>query len=81
MMAPKPERLANGGLTISDDGRVVYRYHTFRFLLSDGRVLDVYAIHDDSNLRGAVLDHIRKPGVEVMIAGVTQLPEQMELQP
>lgn len=33
----------------------VYEFHRFRFLLDDGRVIDVEAIADDAYLRGVVL--------------------------
>lgn len=55
-----------------DDGAIAgYGWKVYRFLLSDGRILDVTAIQDDSDLRGAVLAFAK---VE-RIAGVTTLKE------
>lgn len=53
----------------------------FRFLLSDGRVLDVEARRDDSNLRAWVLEQagikIPKTGPLVgSIAGVVEVADQ-----
>lgn len=48
------------------DGSVkaVYQWKTFRFLLDDGRTLDVQAIRDDSDLRGAVLAHTKAERIQ-----------------
>lgn len=48
-----------------------YRMKLYRFLLSDGTVLDVSAIRDDSDLRAAVL--ARFAAKDVSIAGMTRL--------
>jgi hypothetical protein len=42
----------------------VYEWKTYRFLLNDGRFLDVRAIHDDSVLRVAVLAHTGAQKIE-----------------
>lgn len=47
-----------------------YRMHLFRFLLSDGSVIDVEAHQDGSELRRAVLDAL---GDDVSVAGVVHL--------
>lgn len=38
--------------------------YTFRFLFSDGRVLDVLADRDDSEVRGAVLEYAKAEKIE-----------------
>lgn len=49
-----------------------YEWRTFRFLLSDGRVVDVEAIWDDSNLRDAVRKAMEAERIEgVAIVSVT----------
>lgn len=50
----------------------------YRFLLSDGRVLDVDSCRDDSNLRGWLLEQVGGKS-EVAIVGSTVLPEQGSL--
>lgn len=44
-------------VTRQDEGHYVasYRYKLFRFLLDDGRVIDVEGIEDGSRLRGELL--------------------------
>lgn len=44
--------------------------HRYRFMFSDGRTLDVLSPRDDSDLRGALLDHL---GADAIV-GVAQLP-------
>jgi hypothetical protein len=46
-----------------------YQWKTYRFLLDDGSTLDVQAIQDDSDLRGAVLEHTKAE----RIAGVVTI--------
>lgn len=56
-------------VTIEDaGGRLVARYpvHTYRFLLSDGQVVDVEAAHNDSDLSRAVVDRFAGPGVTIV---------------
>lgn len=47
-------------LIVEADGALVatWREHRVRFLLSDGRTIDVMTARDDSDLRGAVLDYL-----------------------
>jgi hypothetical protein len=48
-----------------DDGAIAgYPWKVYRFLLSDGRTLDVTAIRDDSDLRGAVLEFTKAERIE-----------------
>lgn len=58
---PDPLRLVEG-----EDGalRVVWREYTIRFLFSDGSTVDVRTSHDDSDLRGALLDHFKVERIE-----------------
>jgi hypothetical protein len=49
---------------------VEYNYHVYRFLLNDGRTIDVSAITDDSYLRAAILTWMEAE----RICGVTELP-------
>jgi hypothetical protein len=53
---------------------VEYRWTTYRFMTSEGVVVDVRGVQDDSNLRGAVVKLLgldeKRP-----IAGVAYLPE------
>jgi hypothetical protein len=53
---------------------VEYRWTMFRFMTSEGVVIDVRGVQDDSNLRGAVVKLLgldeKRP-----IAGVAYLPE------
>ena len=46
-----------------------YIHHCYRFLFSDGSMVNVIAVRDDSDLRGAVLEITGKE----RIAGVAQL--------
>lgn len=55
--------------------QATYEWTTFRFLLSDGRILDVSAIHDDSHLRSAVLAHAKAERIE----GVAIVPPKVEV--
>jgi hypothetical protein len=60
----KPERPKP---TLRQDGDhvvVEYPWHRYRFLLSDGRTLDVVAIRDDSTLRELVLQHTKAERIE-----------------
>jgi hypothetical protein len=54
-------------------GRLVahYRMHLFRFLMSDGKVVDVEAAQDSSELRHAVLEAL--PTDDVSVAAVVRL--------
>ena len=47
--------------------RATWPEHRVRFLLSDGRTVDVVTPRDDSDLRGALLDHL---GVEAIMGHV-----------
>lgn len=61
-------------ITITPDvaGDLIANYPTFvfRFLFSDGRTMDVYALRDDSDLRAAVLAYAKADRIE----GVAKLP-------
>jgi hypothetical protein len=54
-----------------------YEWRTYRFLLDDGRTIDVRAVIDDSVLRGAVLKTTQARSIN----GVAQLPEEEEAKP
>lgn len=41
-----------------------YPWKTYRFLLDDGSTFDVQAVRDDSDLRGAVLEHTKATKIE-----------------
>lgn len=64
-------------LTPRDDGSLEAFWHprTFRFLLSDGRVVDIHAVRDDSNLRGAVLKHTKAEAIVGSVEITTKEPE------
>jgi hypothetical protein len=48
----------------------------WRFLLSDGRIIDVESARDDSILRGWVLEQLGvKKNSDIRIEGVAQVPE------
>ena len=51
-----------------------YEWKTFRFLLSDGSTFDVQAIRDDSDLRGAVLEHTGASKIEGVATVVESVP-------
>lgn len=53
-------------LEIDDSNCVVYRYKAFRFLLSDGSVIDVTAISDSSDVRAAVLKKFALTGQTIV---------------
>ena len=59
-----------------------YTWSRYRFMFTDGAVMDVVAIRDDSDLRGAVLElHYGKTIKDPKdggIAGVATLPELAE---
>lgn len=61
------------------DGRSVARYplYVYRFLLSDGALVDVTAVRDDSELRGAV---IKTFGADAALAvkGVVRLESETD---
>lgn len=61
---------------VLSDGTLRAKYHwtTYRFLMSDGSSVDVVAVRDDSDLRGALLEHT-KCGA---IAGSVSLPYDEE---
>lgn len=42
----------------------VYPWKVYRFLLDDGRTVDVAAVRDDSDLRGLVLSHFKAGKIE-----------------
>lgn len=72
---PKPEpalELVRDGVTLEARWRV----HTFRFLLSDGRVADVRSFQDDSRLRAEVLRVMRAERIE----GVARVPAELSLE-
>lgn len=72
---PNPVRLA---ATDAEDVFVALRpTQRFRFLLSDGRTVDVLADRDDSDLRAAVLDETKVERIE----GVTRLPFEEDEDP
>lgn len=55
----------------------VYHWQTYRFLMSDGSTIDVRAVRDDSDLRGAVLSYTKLEKIE----GAVTLPEPKEPAP
>lgn len=60
-----------------EDGlRVVWPEHTYRFLLSDGRTVDVRTARDDSDVRGLI---VAETGAS--IEGVARLDDQLQLIP
>jgi hypothetical protein len=66
-----------------DDGLLiaVYPWKLYRFLLSDGRTLDVKAVRDDSDLRGEVVK-LTKGRIEgVACIGEVDLPEAESIPP
>lgn len=72
MAEPKPPPRVR--LEPQSDGTYLaeYQWHRYRFLLTDGRTVDVWAIRDDSDLRGAVLTATKSDG----LAGAATLPEE-----
>lgn len=58
----------------NDDGSytVVYEWQTFRFLLEDGSTIDVRAVHDDSTLRGMLVNTTKTKRIE----GVAYLKDE-----
>jgi len=69
---PAPKPTPRVALEANETGsflRAVYESHLYRFLLSDGRTLDVMSHTDDSYLREAVLAHTKAE----RIAGVTRV--------
>jgi hypothetical protein len=72
--AAKPKALPDEtyvDLVRTGDGyEAVWPVHTYRFLLDDGRVIDVESHQDDSRLRGALLLVTKAAKIE----GVTKLP-------
>ena len=54
--------------------QAVWPVRRVRFMLSDGRTVDVLTTRDDSDLRGALLDHL---GGGLAIVGSVQLPEAL----
>lgn len=64
-------------ITPNPDGTfdAVWTLRTFRYLLSDGRTVDVNAPHDSSDVREAVLEHF---GV-AKVVGAALLPAQETL--
>lgn len=67
MIAPDVTIEEHGGALVA-----AYARHCYRVLLSDGTVLDVEGIRDDSSLRAALLRHAGK-GKDVSIAGVAEV--------
>jgi hypothetical protein len=61
-------------LAEDNDGelRAGWREHRVRFLLSDGRTVDVRTTRDDSDLRGALLDYLG--GGQLAIVGSVVVP-------
>jgi hypothetical protein len=58
-----------------DDGGHLARYSMglYRYLLSDGQVVDVTAIQDSSDLQAAVLHHFTSEASGVTIEGVVKV--------
>lgn len=59
-----------------------YKWQTYRFLITDGRTIDVRAVHDDSWLRAEVVKlangltkYTENTKVELRIEGSTIVPE------
>ncbi len=73
-MATRNEKIPEYRRVVFEEssGDLIAQYHwsRYRFMFTDGRTFDVVAIRDDSDLRGAVLDHFKAEG----IAGVATLP-------
>lgn len=69
------------------DGSFVaqYQWTKYRFLMSDGSCVDIVAVRDDSDLRGAVLElHYGKKVTDPKqgsIAGVATIPMDPEPDP
>jgi hypothetical protein len=60
---PKPEPRVT--LSALGDGALAgYQWRVYRFLLSDGKTLDVTAMRDDSDLRSAVLAFTKAERIE-----------------
>lgn len=73
-MAAKRDKVRTDvALVIDSDGALSadYPVRVFRFLLSDGRIVDVRGYWADSNLRGALLNHLDDP--ELAIVGVVDV--------
>lgn len=51
-------------LEVQSDGalRIVQPERRYRYLMSDGRVVDVIAARDDSDVRGLVIEHLAGVG-------------------
>lgn len=68
MAERKPKAGSERWPTLAEDNDGVLRAgwpeHRVRFLLSDGRTVDVRTAHDNSDLRGALLDHLGAERIE-----------------
>lgn len=64
-------------LELDDDGNAIarYKYRTFRFLFDSGKVIDVFAIRNDSWLA----DDLLKLTKETRIVGTTEVPDLREV--
>lgn len=73
-----PQQFPRVSITDGDDGELnaVYPLWRFRFLFSDGRVIDVIAHREDSHLCDAVLAHLG--GGDLRVAGVARLPMESD---
>lgn len=61
------EAIAKRITTLEDKDGIaiaVYPWKVYRFLLDDGRTVDVAAVRDDSDLRGLVLSHFKAGKIE-----------------
>jgi hypothetical protein len=58
-MTTTPKRQNPCTLTPGDDGALIATWptHRYRYLLSDGSIVDVLAVRDDSDLRDALLTY------------------------
>lgn len=77
-----PERHDHRGchLVPQPDGTLlaVWPYHTIRFLLDDGRTIDVTTAKDDSDLRGALLEHMKAERIEGSVRLKVETPPPPE---
>lgn len=59
-IAKRITKLVDGdGIAIAE-----YPWKVYRFLLDDGRTVDVVAVRDDSDLRGLVLSHFKAKQIQ-----------------
>lgn len=66
--AKKPDGPPHRGCVLHElpDGTLAAHWPSYmiRFLLSDGRTVDVVTDRDDSDLRGALVDHMKVERIE-----------------